>query len=67
MGKQKKIIVTTRQVRVALNALQNINEITHIAFINYQPLNAILAKKKGRLSNFHLYTNQKEIGLKLFE
>jgi plasmid stabilization system protein ParE len=44
MGTQKKTAATARQVRVTLNALQNINEITgYIAFINHQPLNAIKA------------------------
>lgn len=42
MAKQKKAIETTRQIRVSINALQNINEITgYIAFVNQQPLNAI--------------------------
>jgi plasmid stabilization system protein ParE len=42
MGKQKETAAKTYQVRVSVNALQNIDEITgYIAFINQQPLNAI--------------------------
>ncbi len=41
MGGQKKAIAKNYKVRVTLNALQNIDEITgYIAFINHQPLNA---------------------------
>jgi len=44
MAKQKKAITTTRQIRVSVNALKNINEITgYIAFVNQEPLNAIKA------------------------
>ena len=42
MGKQKKETPKPYQVRLSVNALQNINEITgYITFINNQPLNAI--------------------------
>src|ERR1700712_5122998 len=42
MGDKKKATPKIYQVRVSLNALQNIDEITgYIAFINQQPLNAI--------------------------
>jgi plasmid stabilization system protein ParE len=42
MGDKKKTTPKTYQVRISLNALQNIDEITgYIAFINQQPLNAI--------------------------
>ena len=42
MGEQKKTTAKTYAVKVSLNALQNIDEITgYIAFINQQPLNAI--------------------------
>lgn len=42
MGRQKKAIVSTYQVRVTANALQNIDEITgYIAFVKQQSLNAI--------------------------
>ena len=42
MGKQKKEAPKPYQVRLSVNALQNINEITgYITFINNQPLNAI--------------------------
>ena len=42
MGKQKKTASKSRQIRLSVNALQNINEITgYIAFINNQPVNAI--------------------------
>ena len=42
MGAKKETTPKTYQVRVSLNALQNIDEITgYIAFINQQPLNAI--------------------------
>src|ERR1700748_1353730 len=42
MGRQEKTTPKTYQIRVSVNALQNIEEITgYIAFINQQPLNAI--------------------------
>jgi len=42
MGDKKETTPKTYQVRISLNALQNIDEITgYIAFINQQPLNAI--------------------------
>jgi plasmid stabilization system protein ParE len=42
MGKQKKTVAETYQVRISENALKNIDEITgYIAFINHEPLNAI--------------------------
>jgi len=42
MGQQKKAIGETYEVRLSLNAHQNIDEITgYIAFINQQPMNAI--------------------------
>jgi hypothetical protein len=42
MGEQKKATAKKYQVRVSLNALQNIDEITgYIAFIKQEPLNAI--------------------------
>ena len=42
MGRQAKTTPKTYQIRVSVNALQNIEEITgYIAFINQQPLNAI--------------------------
>ena len=42
MGRQKKTAPKSYQIRVSVNALQNIDEITgYIAFINQQPLNAI--------------------------
>jgi len=42
MAKQKKAIAAARKIRVSLNALQNIREVTgYIAFVNQQPLNAI--------------------------
>ncbi len=42
MGEQKKTTAKTYTVKVSLNALQNIDEITgYITFINQQPLNAI--------------------------
>ncbi len=42
MGRQKKTTPKTYTVRLSLNALQNIDEISgYIAFINQQPLNAI--------------------------
>lgn len=41
MGEQNKTTAKTYQVKLTLNAPQNINEITgYIAFINHQPLNA---------------------------
>ena len=42
MGRQKKTTTETYPLRISINALQNIDEITgYIAFINHQPLNAI--------------------------
>lgn len=42
MGRPEKTTSTTYQVRISVNALQNIEEITgYIAFVNQQPLNAI--------------------------
>lgn len=42
MGREEKTAPTTYQVRVSVNALQHIDEITgYIAFVNQQPLNAI--------------------------
>ena len=42
MGLQKKATPKNYQVKVSVNALQNIEEITgYIAFVNQQPLNAI--------------------------
>ena len=42
MGKQKKATPTAYQLRISTNALKNIDEITgYIAFVNFQPLNAI--------------------------
>ncbi len=42
MGRSEKTTSTTYQVRISVNALQNIEEITgYIAFVNQQPLNAI--------------------------
>lgn len=42
MGNKKETTPKTYQVRVSVNALQNIDEITgYIAFINQPPLNAI--------------------------
>ena len=42
MGTKKETIRKTYQVRISLNALKNIDEITgFIAFINHQPLNAL--------------------------
>ena len=42
MGKQKKATPETYQVRIADNALRNIDEITgYISFINLEPHNAI--------------------------
>ena len=42
MGPQEKGTPKKYQVRVSVNALQNIEEITgFIAFVNQQPLNAI--------------------------
>lgn len=61
MAKQKKTIATTRQIRVSVNAVQNINEITgYIAFVNHQPLNAIkvgdaLFSLFDRIQQIHLY------------
>ncbi len=61
MAKQKKTIATTRQIRVSVNAVQNINKITgHIAFVNHQPLNAIkvgdaLFSLFDRIQQIHLY------------
>lgn len=61
MAKQKKTIATTRQIRVSVNAVQNINEITgYIAFVNHQPLNAIKVGDAffslfDRIQQIHLY------------
>ena len=42
MDRPKKTTPKTYQVRISVNALQNIEEITgYIAFVNQQPLNAI--------------------------
>ncbi len=42
MDRQEKTAPKTYQIRISVNALQNIEEITgYIAFINQQPLNAI--------------------------
>lgn len=42
MGKQKKATPKAYQIKLTINALQHIDEITgYIAFINQQPLNAI--------------------------
>ena len=42
MGGQKKATAKTYPVKLTVNAIQNIDEITgYIAFINHQPLNAI--------------------------
>jgi plasmid stabilization system protein ParE len=42
MGGQKKATSKAYQVRLSLNAIQNIDEITgYLAFINHQPLSAI--------------------------
>lgn len=42
MGRQKKTIAGQYKVRISLNALRNIDEITgYISFISQQPLNAI--------------------------
>lgn len=42
MGKQKKTIAKTYQVRISDNALKNIDEITgYIAFIKHEPVSAI--------------------------
>jgi hypothetical protein len=42
MGRKEKTTPKTYQIRISVNALQNIEEITgYIAFINQQPLNAI--------------------------
>ena len=42
MGRQKKTTTAQYKVRVSLNALRNIDEITgYISFISQQPLNAI--------------------------
>lgn len=42
MEKQTQKIATAYQVRLSLNAIRNIDEITgYIAFINQQPLNAV--------------------------
>jgi plasmid stabilization system protein ParE len=42
MGHQKKATSKNYEVRVSLNALQNIEEITgYIAFVKQQPLNAV--------------------------
>ena len=42
MDRSKKTTPKTYQVRISVNALQNIEEITgYIAFVNLQPLNAI--------------------------
>jgi plasmid stabilization system protein ParE len=42
MGPQEKTTPKNYQVRISVNALQNIEEITgYIAFVNQQPLNAI--------------------------
>jgi hypothetical protein len=42
MGRKEKTTPKAYQVRIPINALQNIDEITgYIAFINHQPLNAI--------------------------
>lgn len=42
MGEQKKTTVKAFKIRVSVNALQQIDEITgYIAFIGQQPLNAI--------------------------
>jgi len=43
MGRQKKATPKAYQVRISANALQNIDEITgYLAFINHQPINAIM-------------------------
>ena len=45
MDKQKKTTPKTFPVRLSLNALQNIDEITgYVAFIKLQPINAIQVK-----------------------
>jgi plasmid stabilization system protein ParE len=42
MGRPKKTTSTRYQVRISVNALQNIEEITgFIAFVNQHPLNAV--------------------------
>ena len=42
MGRQEKTTPKIYQVKISVNALQNIEEITgYIAFVNQQPLNAI--------------------------
>ncbi|MDR0794036.1 MAG: type II toxin-antitoxin system RelE/ParE family toxin [Chitinophagaceae bacterium] len=42
MDKQKKAVAKTYQIRLSVNAVQNIDEITgYITFIKQQPLNAI--------------------------
>jgi plasmid stabilization system protein ParE len=42
MGRKEKATAKAYQVRISINALKNIDEITgYIAFINHQPLNAI--------------------------
>jgi plasmid stabilization system protein ParE len=42
MGPQEKTTPKNYQVRVSVNAIQNIEEITgYIAFVNQQPLNAV--------------------------
>jgi plasmid stabilization system protein ParE len=42
MGHQEKATPKSYEVRVSINALQNIEEITgYIAFVKQQPLNAI--------------------------
>jgi len=47
MGTKKETIRKTYQVRISLNALKNIDEITgFIAFINLQPLNALKVGNK---------------------
>ena len=42
MGRQKKALTETYPIKLSVNALQNIDEITgYIAFVRLQPLNAI--------------------------